>query len=36
MRWSETGGLDLSLDNLEVRQPPLDLRGLAMEVFDRA
>lgn len=34
VRWSEAGGLDLSLDNIVVRQPSLDAPALMRSVFD--
>ena len=35
IRWSEANGLDLSLDNMTVRQPTLDAGDLMSSVFDR-
>ncbi|GAA3689095.1 hypothetical protein GCM10023081_28090 [Arthrobacter ginkgonis] len=35
VRWSEAKGLDLSLDNIIVRQPTLDAGGLITSVFDQ-
>jgi hypothetical protein len=35
VRWSEQDGLDLSLDNMTVRQPTLDASGLMSDVFDQ-
>lgn len=34
VRWSEANGLDLSLDNIVVRQPTLDAPALMSSVFD--
>ncbi|WP_067465726.1 eCIS core domain-containing protein [Nocardia amamiensis] len=34
VRWSEANGLDLSVDDIVVRQPTLDARGLMSSVFD--
>jgi hypothetical protein len=34
VRWSEANGLDLSLDNIVIRQPTLDAPGLISSVFD--
>ena len=33
--WSEADGLDLSLDNMTIREPQLDASGLMGDVFDR-
>lgn len=35
VRWSEADGLDLSLDNMTIRQPSLDASALMSSVFDR-
>lgn len=35
VRWSEADGLDLSLDNMTIREPTLDASGLMGDVFDR-
>ena len=35
VRWSEANGLDLSLDNMTVRQPTLDAPALMSSVFDQ-
>jgi hypothetical protein len=35
VRWSEAGGLDLSLDNIVVTRPNLDAGALMTDVFDR-
>ncbi len=35
VRWSEANGLDLSLDNMTVRQPSLDASALMGSVFDQ-
>jgi hypothetical protein len=34
VRWSEANGLDLSLDNIVIRQPTLDAPALMSSVFD--
>ncbi len=35
VRWSEAEGLDLSLDNMTVREPQIDARSLVDSVFDQ-
>ena len=35
VRWSEANGLDLSLDNMTIREPTLDAGALMSSVFDR-
>ena len=35
VKWSESGGLDLSLDNIVITRPQLDAGGLMSDVFDR-
>lgn len=33
--WSEQNGLDLSLDNIQIRRPSLDAAGIMSDAFDR-
>lgn len=35
VRWTETNGLDLSLDNIDITPPQLDASTLMRDVFDR-